>query len=43
MFIDHDSQAKQLAIAGLTTRDMVATALDAIGLEAAERRVLTAG
>jgi 1-deoxy-D-xylulose-5-phosphate synthase len=43
IFIDHDSQAKQLALAGLTAKDMVATALEAIGLEAAERRVLTVG
>ena len=34
IFIDHDSQAKQLALAGLTARDIVATALSAIGIEA---------
>jgi 1-deoxy-D-xylulose-5-phosphate synthase len=33
-FIDHDSQAKQLAEAGLTTKDIVATALQAVGLKA---------
>ncbi len=31
-FIDHDSQAKQLAAAGLTAKDIVAAALDAIGM-----------
>jgi 1-deoxy-D-xylulose-5-phosphate synthase len=34
IFIDHDSQAKQLAVAGLTAKDMVATALAAMGIEA---------
>jgi 1-deoxy-D-xylulose-5-phosphate synthase len=33
-FIDHDSQPKQLAEAGLTTKDIVATALQAVGLKA---------
>jgi 1-deoxy-D-xylulose-5-phosphate synthase len=33
-FIDHDSQAKQLAEAGLATKDIVATALQAVGLKA---------
>jgi 1-deoxy-D-xylulose-5-phosphate synthase len=33
-FIDHDSQTKQIAAAGLSARDIVATALDAIGIEA---------
>ncbi|HET6239978.1 MAG TPA: 1-deoxy-D-xylulose-5-phosphate synthase [Acetobacteraceae bacterium] len=33
-FIDHDSQAKQLAEAGLTAKDIVAAALGAIGLDA---------
>ncbi len=32
-FIDHDSQAKQLAEAGLTAKDIVATALCALGAE----------
>ena len=32
-FIDHDSQAKQLAEAGLSVRDIVATALAAVGIE----------
>jgi 1-deoxy-D-xylulose-5-phosphate synthase len=34
-FIDHDSQAKQLAAAGLTAKDIVAAALGAIGVGAA--------
>ena len=34
LFIDHDSQAKQLAKADLTARDIVATALLALGREA---------
>ncbi len=34
IFIDHDSQAKQLAEAGLSARDIVATALGAFGIEA---------
>jgi 1-deoxy-D-xylulose-5-phosphate synthase len=36
-FIDHDSQAKQLAVAGLTAKDIVAAALGAIGLDATAR------
>ena len=32
-FIDHDSQAKQLAEAGLTAKDIVTTALAAVGAE----------
>ncbi len=43
IFMEHDSQARQLALAGLTAKDMVAVALDAIGLEAAAPQVLTAG
>ncbi len=35
IYIDHESQAKQLAQAGLTAKDIVATALAAIGIEAA--------
>jgi 1-deoxy-D-xylulose-5-phosphate synthase len=31
-FIDHDSQARQLAAAGLTAKDIVATALAALGV-----------
>ena len=34
IFIDHDSQAKQIAVAGLSAKDMVATALSAMGIEA---------
>jgi 1-deoxy-D-xylulose-5-phosphate synthase len=33
-FIDHDSQAKQLIDAGLTARDIVDTALRALGIAA---------
>ena len=36
-FIDHDSQAKQLAEAGLTAKDIVAAALGAIGIDAGAR------
>jgi 1-deoxy-D-xylulose-5-phosphate synthase len=35
LFIDHDSQAKQLAKAGLSAKDIVAVALRAVGIEAA--------
>jgi 1-deoxy-D-xylulose-5-phosphate synthase len=35
VFLDHDSQARQLAAAGLGARDIVAVALAAIGLDAA--------
>ncbi|MBN8872424.1 MAG: 1-deoxy-D-xylulose-5-phosphate synthase [Rhodospirillales bacterium] len=35
IFIDHDSQAKQIAVAGLSAKDIVATALSAIGIDAA--------
>jgi 1-deoxy-D-xylulose-5-phosphate synthase len=31
VFIDHDSQAKQLAQAGLSAKDIVAAAVNAIG------------
>jgi 1-deoxy-D-xylulose-5-phosphate synthase len=34
-FIDHDSQAKQVAAAGLTAKDIVAAVLGAIGIDAA--------
>ncbi len=33
IFIDHDSQAKQLALAGITTKDIVTTALAAVGIQ----------
>jgi 1-deoxy-D-xylulose-5-phosphate synthase len=33
-FIDHDSQPKQLAEAGLSAKDIVAVALSAVGIEA---------
>ncbi|HEY0424124.1 MAG TPA: transketolase C-terminal domain-containing protein, partial [Rhodopila sp.] len=33
LFIDHDSQPKQLAEAGLSAKDMVAVALGAVGIE----------
>src|ERR1700722_18900322 len=32
IFIDHDSQAKQMAVAKLTAKDIVATALSAMGI-----------
>ena len=38
LFIDHDSQAKQLAQAGLSAKDIVATALAALGVEATAAR-----
>ena len=34
VFIDHDSQPKQLAEAGLSAKDIVAVALSAMGIEA---------
>jgi len=43
IFIDHDSQAKQLAIAKLTAKDIVATAIEALGLSARPAQLLTAG
>ncbi len=42
-FIDHDSQAKQLAEAKLTAKDIVATALAAIGIEATLQQAASAG
>ena len=43
-FIDHDSQTRQIAEAGLSARDIVATALRALGLDASKQaRLLTAG
>ena len=36
MFIDHDSQARQLIQAGLTAKDIVQTALSALGVAAAD-------
>jgi 1-deoxy-D-xylulose-5-phosphate synthase len=42
-FIDHDSQPKQLAAAGLTARDIVATVLGALGIDRAVSQALTAG
>mgnify|MGYP003667561575 CR=1 FL=1 len=38
-FIDHEAPAKQYEIAKLTTPDIVATALTALGVEAAEKTV----
>ena len=35
VFIDHDSQARQLIQAGLTAKDIVQTAIDALGIAAA--------
>ncbi len=37
-FIDHDAQAKQLSEAGLAARDIVATALAAVGVKTPSRR-----
>jgi 1-deoxy-D-xylulose-5-phosphate synthase len=42
-FIDHESQARQLAEAKLTAKDIVATALAAFGLEAALPQTASAG
>ena len=45
IFIDHDSQAKQIALAGLSARDIVATALSAIGVDAGKatgKQIITA-
>lgn len=42
-FIDHDSQAKQLAEAGLTAKDIVAAALDALGVPELLARIAPAG
>ena len=41
VYLDHDSQAKQIAAAGLTARDIVATALTALGI-ASVKHVVTA-
>jgi 1-deoxy-D-xylulose-5-phosphate synthase len=41
VYLDHDSQAKQIAAAGLTARDIVTTALTALG-KAAVKQVVTA-
>ena len=42
-FIDHDSQAKQLAAAGLTVKDIVAAAIDALGMPARAAQIAPAG
>ncbi len=39
VYLDHDSQAKQLAAAGLTARDIVSTALTALGLTTVKHAV----
>ena len=39
VYLDHDSQAKQLIAAGLTARDIVATALSALGIAAVKHAV----
>jgi len=39
VYLDHDSQAKQLIAAGLTARDIVATALAALGIAAVKHAV----
>ncbi len=43
VFIDHNSQAKQLAEAGLTARDIVAAAIGALGLDTARIEAATGG
>jgi 1-deoxy-D-xylulose-5-phosphate synthase len=43
VFIDHDSQAKQLAVAGLSAKDIVAAAVGALGMPARKAHLLTAG
>ncbi len=43
IFIDHDSQAKQLALAKLTAKDIVAAAISALGLEDAAMQAASAG
>ncbi|MEO9190370.1 MAG: 1-deoxy-D-xylulose-5-phosphate synthase [Acetobacteraceae bacterium] len=42
-FIDHDSQAKQMAVARLTAKDIVATAIAALGVPVGKAHLLTAG
>ncbi len=42
-FIDHDSQAKQLAVARLSAKDIVAAAVGALGMPARKAQLLTAG
>ncbi|MBS0562227.1 MAG: 1-deoxy-D-xylulose-5-phosphate synthase [Proteobacteria bacterium] len=42
-FIDHDTQPKQLAEAGLTARDIVAAVLGALGIDRPAAQALTAG
>jgi 1-deoxy-D-xylulose-5-phosphate synthase len=41
LFIDHDSQGKQLAEAGLSAKDIVAVALKAMGIEAPATKAIT--
>jgi 1-deoxy-D-xylulose-5-phosphate synthase len=43
IFIDHDSQAKQLAVARLTAKDIVTAAVGALGIPARKAQLLTAG
>jgi hypothetical protein len=38
VFIDHDSQSKQLAEAGLSAKDIVTVALSAMGIETPSTR-----
>jgi 1-deoxy-D-xylulose-5-phosphate synthase len=40
-FIDHDSQAKQLAKAGLSARDIVAVAMTAVGIPDVSAKLIT--
>ncbi len=41
-FIDHDSQVRQIAAAGLSAKDIVAAALGALGIEERKPKVVTA-
>ena len=41
-FIDHDSQPKQIAEAGLSAKDIVAAALGALGIEERKPKAVTA-
>ncbi len=43
IFIDHDSQAKQLALARLAPKDIVAAAVGALGMRSRTAHLLTAG
>ena len=42
-FIDHDTQPKQIAAAGLSAKDIVAAAIGAMGVESRLLKVVPAG